>query len=75
MSSTHPCFESTAQIRPAPRASLARARRNGCRMLALWHSRHSERRVLAALTAEQLRDIGVSAGDAAHEASKPFWRP
>jgi uncharacterized protein YjiS (DUF1127 family) len=22
-----------------------------------------------------LKDIGISAGDAAHEADKPFWKP
>ncbi len=40
----------------------------------LWHSRARERRRLARLDARMLRDIGVSAEDAARESAKPFWR-
>ncbi len=42
--------------------------------LALWHERDRQRRQLASLEGRFLRDIGVSSGDAAHEARKPFWR-
>ena len=42
--------------------------------LAVWHQRHVQRRDLARLAPEQLIDIGVSAGDAAAEVRKPFWR-
>jgi uncharacterized protein YjiS (DUF1127 family) len=39
-----------------------------------WASRSRQRRALAQLDARLLRDIGVTAYDAAREASKPFWR-
>lgn len=32
-----------------------------------------ERRALAAMTPEQLKDIGISADEAQSEASRPFW--
>ncbi len=37
--------------------------------------RSHQRRALAQLSADQLKDIGVSRGDAINEASKPFWKP
>ncbi len=37
-------------------------------------SRSRQRRALADLDERLLRDIGVTAYDAAHEADKPFWR-
>jgi len=37
-------------------------------------SRSRQRRALAELDDRLLRDIGVTAYDATHEASKPFWR-
>ena len=40
----------------------------------LWHARASERRVLAELPPERLKDIGVTAAQAAAEARKPCWR-
>ena len=40
----------------------------------LWHARARQRRQLAGLTPEQLRDIGISAEAARVEAAKPFWR-
>ena len=42
--------------------------------LRAWSRRHAERRALAALDPEQLRDIGVHPADAYGEWSKPFWR-
>ena len=38
-----------------------------------WHRRHT-RKVLLELTAEQLRDIGLTAEQARREGLKPFWR-
>jgi uncharacterized protein YjiS (DUF1127 family) len=38
-----------------------------------WHRRHT-RKVLLDLTAEQLRDIGLTAEQARQEGLKPFWR-
>jgi uncharacterized protein YjiS (DUF1127 family) len=37
-------------------------------------SRARQRRALAELDDRLLRDIGITAYDAAHEAGKPFWR-
>ena len=42
--------------------------------LRLWHDRARQRRQLVELSPEQLRDIGVSHGDAQLEADKPFWQ-
>ncbi len=53
--------------------SFARAR-SFFGTLTLWYERDRERRQLASLDERILRDIGVSSADAAHEASKPFWR-
>jgi uncharacterized protein YjiS (DUF1127 family) len=39
-----------------------------------WRQRARQRRALADLDAHLLRDIGVSAQQAKHEASKVFWR-
>jgi uncharacterized protein YjiS (DUF1127 family) len=40
-----------------------------------WNQRQRQRRHLAAMDDHMLKDIGVSAADAAREAGKPFWRP
>ncbi|WP_432695544.1 DUF1127 domain-containing protein [Marinobacterium sp. YM272] len=39
-----------------------------------WHARARQRRQLATLPPEMLKDIGVSRTDALKEANKPFWR-
>ncbi|MEM7671266.1 MAG: DUF1127 domain-containing protein [Pseudomonadota bacterium] len=39
----------------------------------LWRHRIRSRHDLARLEPHQLRDIGVTPGDARREASKPFW--
>ena len=38
-----------------------------------WQARAWQRRQLAALSAEQLSDIGISRAAALEEAAKPFW--
>ncbi|WLH79226.1 DUF1127 domain-containing protein [Pseudomonas sp. FP2335] len=38
-----------------------------------WHRSHT-RKALLDMTAEQLRDIGLSAEQARQEGVKPFWR-
>jgi uncharacterized protein YjiS (DUF1127 family) len=38
-----------------------------------WHRRINSRWELAGLDQKSLRDIGLSAGSADYEASKPFW--
>ncbi len=40
-----------------------------------WIERSRQRRDLANLPPELLRDIGVSDIDAIRESAKPFWRP
>jgi uncharacterized protein YjiS (DUF1127 family) len=66
-----------ARFRTAPELTsrlkrlLAAAPDWGCR--ALEHAR--QRRALEALNDDQLRDIGLSRGEALREAAKPFWRP
>ena len=41
--------------------------------VALWADRVSQRRALASLTVEALKDIGIDPADAMQEAAKPFW--
>jgi uncharacterized protein YjiS (DUF1127 family) len=51
------------------------ARRPSLRALfGLWAFRWESRRALAAMDSARLADIGVTAGEAAREAAKPFWR-
>lgn len=45
------------------------------RMAMDWNQRQRQRRHLAAMDDRMLKDIGVSAADAAREVGKPFWRP
>lgn len=39
-----------------------------------WHRRRMERRELACLSDRELRDFGLSRGEAHTELCKPFWR-
>ena len=41
-------------------------------LVAFWHGRAAERRVLAALGARELSDIGIARADALSESAKPF---
>jgi uncharacterized protein YjiS (DUF1127 family) len=41
--------------------------------IALARAAHRQRRALAALTSERLKDLGVSPEAAAAEAAKPVW--
>lgn len=43
--------------------------------LVMWQERAEQRQALRELDSRMLKDIGVSAIDAAKEAYKPFWRP
>ena len=40
----------------------------------VWWQRYEARRELAHWSDRDLHDIGLSSGDAAYEASKPFWQ-
>lgn len=44
------------------------------RTLWLWRFRHNSRRELAAMSAFQLKDIGLETSAATRESLKPFWR-
>ena len=61
--------QSAASI-PSPIQALSRL----ASVLAAWQRRHAERRRLATLSNELLRDIGISRADALVEAGKPFWK-
>ncbi len=41
--------------------------------IALWRERARQRTHLAEVSAEMLRDLGISTSAARSEASKPFW--
>lgn len=41
--------------------------------IALWRARAEERKALAEMDHRDLRDIGLSPGEAFAEAGKPFW--
>lgn len=43
--------------------------------LAEWQERAEQRAHLAGMDDRMLKDIGISAVDAAHESDKPFWKP
>lgn len=66
---------------PAAPATFAPARGLGAffaaifNRLAEWQERAEQRAHLARMDDRMLKDIGVSAVDAAREADKPFWRP
>jgi uncharacterized protein YjiS (DUF1127 family) len=49
------------------------AERRLVRTFTLWRARAQERRALAAMTDRELRDVGISRGEALAEAQKPFW--
>lgn len=42
--------------------------------LELWYRNHVTRRALSRVTADSLRDAGISEADRAIEIAKPFWR-
>lgn len=47
--------------------------RRSWRTIAVWHDRARQRRALARLDADRLRDIGITHTQARREADKPFW--
>ncbi len=38
-----------------------------------WYELHRERELLASLSDDALKDIGVSRADVEHESIRPFW--
>lgn len=57
----------------APQRS-GRALRSIFVRLAEWRERSLQRTQLASMNERMLKDVGISHGEAVHEASKPFWR-
>lgn len=41
--------------------------------IARWHELHRERVMLAGMSDEALKDIGLSRADVEYEAVRPFW--
>jgi uncharacterized protein YjiS (DUF1127 family) len=62
-----------ARWRPA-RAASSRRFAAAFSLLAAWIERARQRRALAALDDQMLRDIGITRVEAARECEKPFWR-
>lgn len=61
----------------ARRHLLERKAGPAARLLAIaaeWRRRALGRAALARMSQRQLRDIGLTAADAARECAKPFWR-
>ena len=59
------------------RHGLQRHRRSDRGWIALlkeWWRRMQDRRTLATMSEQSLRDIGITRYDAEFEARKPFWR-
>jgi uncharacterized protein YjiS (DUF1127 family) len=59
------------------RHGLQRHRRSDRGWIALlkeWWRRMQDRRMLATMSEQSLRDIGITRYDAEFEARKPFWR-
>jgi uncharacterized protein YjiS (DUF1127 family) len=44
-------------------------------VLGSWWRAHGDRRRLAALSDEMLRDVGLSRADVEREFQRPFWEP
>lgn len=71
----HPCRHRVASV---PSVALERRPRGALlrrlwRAAVRWAARARQRRDLAELDAHLLKDIGVTPGQAAREAAKPFW--
>ena len=46
----------------------------GWHLISSWIERARQRRALAGLDDQELRDIGITRVEAARESEKPFWR-
>lgn len=51
-----------------------RSDRGWIALVKIWWRRMQDRRMLATMSEQSLRDIGITRYDAFYEASKPFWR-
>lgn len=55
---------------PSPMQALVRV----ANVLAVWENRARERKALAEMPPNLLKDIGITRIDAQRETEKPFWR-
>jgi uncharacterized protein YjiS (DUF1127 family) len=51
-----------------------RSDRGWIALVKMWWHRMQDRRTLATMSDQSLRDIGITRYDAFYEARKPFWR-
>ncbi len=74
MSRDFPTIDRTAEAPSGDAVRLAALRRRLARLVRLFRDwRH--RRLLAVLSEEQLRDIGLARGDLMRELLRPVWEP
>jgi uncharacterized protein YjiS (DUF1127 family) len=50
-------------------------RRSILELVLVWRERCRSRRLLAAMSERELRDIGISWADIAEKIDRPFWEP
>ena len=53
---------------------LVRALKRCLTLLLIWEQRLKDRDTLESMPQSRLRDIGLTRGQAMHEARKPFWQ-
>ncbi|WP_083790450.1 DUF1127 domain-containing protein [Roseobacter sp. MED193] len=74
-SATHsPSHASYLNSRPALPV-LAQAAVAFAVLVTKWSIRHNTRKELRHLSAEQLKDIGITRQEAHYQGTLPFWRP
>ncbi|MBT5433421.1 MAG: DUF1127 domain-containing protein [Rhodospirillaceae bacterium] len=74
MAVLHDFFELLDSSLPPRASESANPRTRLLASMVVWHRRAVTRRHLAEFDHDQLCDIGKSRGEAAREASKPFWQ-
>lgn len=55
------------------KASVAPLWKRALKQLLHWHELARQRRLLAAMSDEALKDIGLSRADVQNEVERPFW--
>jgi uncharacterized protein YjiS (DUF1127 family) len=54
-------------------STLERWMKSGVAQVARWRKLHHERAILASLSDDALKDIGLSRADVLEETDRPFW--
>lgn len=68
---THTAYLNSRTVLPV----LAQAAVAFAVLVTKWSVRHKTRKELRHLSAEQLKDIGISRQEAHYQETLPFWRP